>query len=272
MKQFYIVCDISLCQNCSSCKMACEDEHVDNEWPPYTNAQPKYEHGWMNLLYKERGQYYRNDSVCLPVPCQHCSDAPCIKANHSCINRLEEGIVLIDIDKAKSNKSLVDSCPYGAIFWNEEADIAQKCTMCAHILVGGCWEGYNMPRCVHSCPTKALEFHHIEPAEMEKKIIDESLECYKPEFSGGKANVYYKNLYRYEKLFIAGGILIDGECAEGVIVTLVGSNQTFMQKTNFFGDFKFDGLYPGIYTISINGETVKTVKIDESENVGNIIF
>jgi len=251
--------------------MACKDEHVDNSWLPYTQAQPRHGHRWINILRKERGQFPRIDVAYLPLLCRHCADAPCIKENPGCISRREDGVVIIDTEKAKNNRAVVDSCPYGAIYWNEDASVAQKCTMCAHLLDGGC-NDLGVPRCVHSCPTNALEFFHIEPAEMEQKISDEMLESYMPALGGSDAGVYYKNLYRFEKLFIAGGILKDGECAEGVEISLSGCGQTCAGTTDCFGDFKFDGLDPGEYTISLSGEAVKTITITESINLGSIII
>ena len=269
MKHYYIVCDVSLCHDCNNCFIACKDEHVDNEWPPYTNAQPRHGHRWINILRKERGQNLRIDVAYLPVTCRHCEDAHCIKENPGCITRREDGIVQIDIQKAKGNSAIVDSCPYGAIYWNPDMNIAQKCTMCAHILDGVAWE-QKTPRCVHSCPTNALEFYYIEPDEMQKKITDEALECYTPGYSGGNCGVYYKNLYRFEKLFIAGGLLMNGECAEKVEVTLSGGGASNKQLTDYFGDFKFDNLDPGEYTISVDGKEIKKVSIEESMNIGNI--
>ena len=270
MKQYYIICDVSLCHDCNDCLMACMDEHVDNEWLPYSGPQPRHGHRWIDILRKERGQYPRIDVAYLPLPCQHCADTPCARDNPGCIVRREDGVVLIDTDNAAGNKVLVGSCPYGAIYWNDDRNIAQKCTMCAHILDGGSWER-KTPRCVHSCPTGALEFHHIEPDEMEKKILDENLMRYRPEAGGSKGGVYYRNLHRYEKLFIAGGLLRGGECAEGVEVSLEGGGVCMSQVSDEFGDFKFDGLEPGEYTISIDGAAQMTVTALESLNLGSII-
>ena len=268
MKQCYIVCDVSLCHDCNNCFMACKDEHVDNEWLPYSNAQPRHGHRWININRKERGQYPRIDVAYLPLPCQHCADAPCVKANPDCVSRRDDGIVLIDPEKAKGRSTLPDACPYGCIHWNDEAGVAQKCTMCAHILDGGAWD-QRVPRCVHSCPTGALEFYNIEPSEMEKMIEAESLERYRPEAGGVNGGVYYRNLFRYEKFFIAGGLLKDGECAEGVEVTLSGGASD-SQITDCFGDFKFDGLIAGKYELLAGGKSLRTITIDESYNLGVI--
>jgi len=272
MKQRYMVIDVSLCHDCNNCFLACKDEHVGNKWLPYTDEQPRHGHRWMNILNKERGQYPRIDVAYLPVPCLHCQDAPCIKAYPDCVSRRDDGLVLIDIEKAKGKKGLVDACPYGAIFWNEELNVAQKCTMCAHLLNGD--EGgvdVNIPRCVHSCPTGAMKYFVLEPEEMEKKIKEEKLEAYRPEL-GTKPNVFYKNLYRFVKAFVAGGVLKDNECAEGVEVTLTGNGVNCSQITDCFGDFKFDALDPGEYTISINGKEVKKVQVSTSVNVGSIVI
>jgi Fe-S-cluster-containing dehydrogenase component len=266
-KQNYIVIDVSLCEDCNDCFMACKDEHVGNCWLPYTDEQPRHGHKWIDIKQKERGQYPRIDVCYLPTPCQHCADAECMKAFPDCISRREDGIVLIDPVKAKGKKDIVNHCPYHAIYWNETLNVPQKCTMCAHILDK---EQYpHMPRCVHSCPTEAMKFYQLTPEEMEAKVKEENLEVLHPEL-GARPHVYYKNLYRFNKKFIAGGILKDGDCAEGVEVFLNGDGQISSHVTDGFGDFKFDNLESGSYTIEIDGKVVKEVILTDSVNVGSI--
>ena len=267
MKQNYIVVDVNLCHDCNNCFIACKDEHYMNSWLPYTDEQERHGPRWMNIQRKERGQYPRISVNFLPMPCQHCSDAACIKAFPDIISKREDGIVLIDAEKAKGKKDIAESCPYGAIYYNEEKDVAQKCTMCAHILDGKAESCLSMPRCVHACPTGAMSFYNVEADEFAKIIEAEGLESYKPELGGG--GVYYKNLYMYTKNFIAGGILKDGECAEGVTVGLKGADVPD-QVTNYFGDFWFDNLAEGTYTIVVNGQDAKEVSITTSLNVGSI--
>lgn len=261
MKQWYMVIDVRWCHDCNNCFMSCKDEHVGNEWPGYTNAQPRHGHRWMNILRRERGRYSRNDYSYLPMPCQHCENAPCIAAGDGAVTRREDGIVMIDMNKAKGNKALVDSCPYGAIYYNEEADVPQKCTMCAHLLDDPDWIP-GIPRCAHSCPTKALKAFHLEPEEMEVMIKTEGLEVYRPEL-GTNPHVFYKNLHRFTKNFVAAGVLVDGDCYEDATATLKNAEGEVVeiQKTNFFGDFKFDGLDDGKYVLTIDAAG-KTKDID----------
>jgi Fe-S-cluster-containing dehydrogenase component len=259
-----MVIDVSQCHDCNNCFIACKDEFVMNDWLPYSKAQPRHGPRWMNIERKERGKFPRIDCAFLPMPCQHCQDAPCAKAHGDCIQKRDDGVVLIDPAKAKGKKDVVKSCPYGAIYWNEEEDIPQKCTMCAHLID----KDWDMPRCVHSCPTGAMKFYTVEKAEMDKIIADEKLEQYRADLKTNP-NVYYKNLHRFTKCFITGGVLKGGDCAEGVKVSLKGA-ATAEQVTNYFGEFKFDCLSPGEYAIEVNGKEVKKVKIDAaSVDAGN---
>jgi ferredoxin len=188
------------------------------------------------------------------------------------VTRRPDGVVMIDMQKAKGNKGLVDSCPFGAIFWNEELNVAQKCTMCAHLLDDKEWKP-GMPRCVHSCPTGAMKYYHMEPAEFEKLAKEEGLVGFRTAELKNAPRVWYKNLHKYTKNFISAGILMDGDCFENAAVTLknkAGVVET--QKTNFFGEFKFDGLDNGEYTVDVDAKGVKAsckVMIDgESKNLG----
>jgi Fe-S-cluster-containing dehydrogenase component len=265
MKQYYLVIDVALCHDCNNCFIACKDEYVMNSWLPYSEEQPRHGPRWMNILRKERGQYPRVEANFLPMPCQHCADGPCAKDFPDAVIVRDDGIVIIDPVKSKGKKEIVDSCPYGAIYWNEEKEIPQKCTLCAHLLDGE----WDRPRCAHSCPTGAIQFYSVEPEEFEKIKEEQNLANYHPEHAHDP-HVYYKNLYRFTKNFIAGGLLKDGDCAEGVKVSLKGDAVLPEQETNYFGDFKFDGLEPGTYTIVIDGNDAKTVTIDASLNVGSI--
>lgn len=272
MKQRYISIDIATCHGCNICFMACKDEHVGNDWPGYTAAQPRHGHRWLNIEYRERGQYSRNDVAYLPLPCQHCQNAHCMKAAPDAVKRREDGIVMIDAAAAKGNKDVVSSCPFGAIFWNEELNVAQKCTMCSHLLDDKNWKP-GVPRCVHSCPTGSMKFYEMEPAEFENLARKEGFEGYRSDELKNAPRVVYKNLHRYTKNFIAAGVLMDGDCFENATVTLSNKQGIVAtQKTNFFGDFKFDSLEKGEYTVEVNAGGIKAsrkIVIDTtSHNLG----
>ena len=167
---------------------------------------------------------------------------------------------MIDMEKAKGNKDLVDSCPYGAIWWNEEANIAQKCIFCAHLLDDPTWKPHTT-RCAHICPTDAMKTYFVEPAEMEKMIAEEGLEAYLPELgdqadarctrtSTGSPRTSSRRAYWSMAIALRTRLPRFTPKKGGIACTLSGAGVANCQDTsvlatrltNCFGDFKFDGL------------------------------
>jgi tetrathionate reductase subunit B len=179
--------------------------------------------------------------------------------------------VIIDPEKCTGNGDCLKACPYGVIYLNEEANIAQKCTWCAHLLD----KDWKEPRCVDACPTGALTFG--EESELTDLIA--RTEVLKPE-AGAKPRTYYIDLPN--KYFIAGAVYDPeaDECLEGATVTLtrVGGDRGGVVSTittDDFGDFWFERQEPGIYSLRIekSGYVAKTVEpVDASKdvNVGDI--
>ena len=98
---------------------------------------------------KSAGSSPRSKSSIFPSLCMHCDNAPCMKvAPAGAVYKREDGLVIIDPEKAKGRREIVESCPYGAIYWNEEEQLAQKCTGCAHLID----EGWTQTRCSQGCP------------------------------------------------------------------------------------------------------------------------
>lgn len=243
MKKYSFVIDVAKCENCNNCFLSCKDEHCGNDWPGYTQAQPLHGHRWMNILTKERGEFPFVDVAYLPKPCQHCDDAPCIRAGEGAVVKRDDGIVLIDPEKARGRKNLVGSCPYGAIWWNDELQVAQKCTLCAHLLDSG----WRQPRCVQSCPTGALSLLHASDEELAAAVRNEGLELLESGGTATRPRCYYKNLYRFSAACIFGSIasMVDGrsECVIGATVRLFASGKVVdEQASDEFGDYKFDRL------------------------------
>ena len=279
MSKKVFVIDINKCNGCHACQVVCKDEHVGNDWPGYTLSQPLHGHRWMNIMRKERGQYPMIDVAYRPTPCMHCDNAPCIKASkNGAVYKRDDGIVMIDPERSKGQDSLINTCPYGVIWWNEEKKIPQKCTLCAHLLD----EGWEKPRCVQACPTGALKIVKEEDSEIDRMIKSERLECLFPE-KKTSPRVFYKNLYRFEKCFIGGSVAYENngviDCAENALITLIKDSTEIRDTiTDNFGDFKFDNLdeNSGDYSIRIRfGERdkdISSIKLIKSLNLGTIMI
>ena len=271
MSKWNMVIDVAECTNCNLCTLATMDEYIGNDWPGYAAPMPKHGHKWINILAKERGQVPFLDVAYLPTMCNHCDNAPCVSASNGAITKRDDGIVLIDPEKARGNKDLVDACPYGHIWWNEELEIPQAWPFEAHLLD----KGWNKTRGHHSCPTGAMQSIKVTDDEMERMADEQNLEVLQPEL-GTKPRVWYKNLWRFSKAFIGGTVSSECEgrvdCVEGATVLLLrDTSEIATTQTDNYGDFKFDRLEEnsGNYEINIlaNGHAPKMLSLELTNSI-----
>jgi Fe-S-cluster-containing dehydrogenase component len=252
MARYGMIINAKKCTGCYNCFLSCRDEFAGNNWAPYSAPQPMTGMNWIHLVEKERGQYPKVKVHYTPVICMQCAKPECIKvAQNGAIFKTKEGIVIIDPVKAKGQKQIVNGCPYRVIEWNEELQLPQKCTFCAHLLA----QGEKIPRCVENCPVNAIVFGNLDDPKSEIAMLVASgkTEVLHPEF-GMKEQVNYINL---PKKFVAGTVVLGDidEVAKGAIITLIGNGGSKTTKTNGFGDFEFEDL---------PDNTAYTVKIDVS--------
>lgn len=255
MKKWNLVVDVAKCFNCNNCALAVHDEYHGNEHPGVADEMPRLGHRWIDILQRERGVYPMIDVVSMPVTCNHCDDAPCMKvAKNGAVRKRADGIVIIDPEKARGQRAIVDACPYGAVWWNEERQLPQAWPFDAHLLDGG----WTKVRASQSCPTEAIRTLKVSDAEMQQIVRQEGLQVLKPE-ECTRPRVYYRNLDRYTKEFIGGSVCgrIDGvdECLEEVRVVLSKDGRSIAETlTDTYGDFRFDGLEPdsGDYLVEVH--------------------
>lgn len=277
MTKWNMVIDVELCENCNNCFLATKDETVGNDFPGYSAPQPLHGHRWIDIKRKVRGSAPMADAAHVPTMCNHCDDAPCRKVGGDAIRKRADGIVLIDPDKARGRRDIVDACPYGAIWWNEELQIPQAWTFDAHLLD----QGWKMPRGAHACPTGAMRAFKLTDEERAAKIRAEGLEELRPELNT-KPRVWYKNLHRYTTCFIGGSVVGRAggvaDCVEGADVELRRNGAVIARnKSDTFGDFKFDGIAPGsgAYSVAVShpafgNRTVDVHVAEDSVVIGEI--
>lgn len=240
-----LIVDIEKCDNCRACYIAVKDEYVGNDFPGYSAAQPTLGHHWLDIRRKERGSYPLVEARFMPVMCNHCDDAPCIAAaRDGAVRKRPDGIVIIDPEKSKGQRQIVDACPYGAVAWNEERQIPQHWTFDAHLLDAG----WTQTRGEQACPTRVFRTLKVEDARMERLASEEGLEVLEPGL-GTKPRVYYRNLHLMTKCFVGGTVVrhVGGveECAAGVDVLLTrDGREVGRATTDAFGEFKIDRLEP----------------------------
>lgn len=244
MKAFLI--DMTKCVGCHACQIGCKDEHCGQAWLPYTDAQPETGHFWLKLKQQERGGGSHIKVSYMPTLCNHCENAPCIKAaTNNAVYRREDGLVLIDPEKAKGQRQIVDSCPYHAIYWNEQLNVPQKCTGCAHLLEGD--QPISVPRCMDNCHMDVITFGEASDLDLD------GTEVLHPEY-GTKPRVFYRGL---PKKFIAATVY-DPEADEVVIGAKVTATNaefgSFTTTTDDWGDFWLRDLPDADWKLTIEKE------------------
>lgn len=150
----HIKVDPTKCTGCHSCVLACSFAHD----------------GKFNL--NARVHIHKNQSkgIFVPVVCQNCNNAPCVKMcpEGALIQQEGKGIVLFIPDKCTRCRRCEKSCPYGAIVFNEKTNLVEKCDLC-----GG------DPECIKVCILpKALQLTseiNNEEQKMYLKIVRDAI-------------------------------------------------------------------------------------------------
>lgn len=239
------VFDIAKCSGCYCCQLACKDEHCNNDFTPIAKPQPDIGQFWIKVNDYVNGSAPKVKVHYVPELCNHCENPACMAAaKNGAVYQREDGLVIIDPEKAVGQKQIADACPYGAIYWNEELDIPQKCTGCAHLLDNG----YAKPRCVEMCPTEALVFGDED--ELQDLIVGAAV--MQPE-TGLKPRVYYRNI---PGQFIAGTVYdpVEKEVIIGAKCRAITGGKLYTTVTDEYGDFWFRDLPVGVFDVHIEAK------------------
>jgi len=266
--QLFVV-DVDKCTGCGLCIVACKDEHVDSEYMPWTKPQPEAGHFWMNVKPLERGSAPRLKMSFLPVMCQHCEEAPCIPAcSDGAIKTREDGLVWIDAGLCTGCGDCQEACPYEVIYKNEDLNIAQKCTGCAHRV-----DEDLQPRCSEMCPHDAITFTGNGETTDSNADAD-VLEVFHPEFEA-VPRVLWKGL---PKPWIAGTVTTvsgDEVIPDADIVVTPPDSGSINIRSDAFGDFWVYGLGDGdTYQVNVTKEGYEgyneSVTTDGDQDLGTI--
>ena len=156
MKQLSLMIDLDRCIGCKTCIVACRNAHnlVD-----HATALPGSLASYLRVESRREGTYPDLRVRSWVVPCQHCKNAPCIKAcKEEAISKdVQTGIVRIDPDKCVGSRACLEACPYGVIQFDAATNKAHKCDLCFERIHRG-----EQPVCAEVCLTGAIEFGEKE--------------------------------------------------------------------------------------------------------------
>jgi tetrathionate reductase subunit B len=135
--------DTRRCFGCHGCEVSCKAE---NDVPLGNYIR--------QTIYKDVGDYPKVSRLFMPMACQHCEDAPCIKACPcGALQKGAGGSVVIDYNSCCGHATCAEVCPYGAIYIDPVANQAVKCHNCYHRI-----EDDMEPACANTCPADAIYF------------------------------------------------------------------------------------------------------------------
>jgi len=262
-KKFLI--DAEKCTSCQLCVIACKDEHVGATHAPWTGAQPMTGHFWIDVKTTERGRIPRVKMQYLPLLCQHCENAACIKVcPQDAIGRRADGLVWIDENSCDGCGLCQPACPYDVIYMNAELGVAQKCTGCAHRVDEGA-----LPRCADVCPHDVILF--VEESDLPGG------EVHHPEFLAAP-RVLWRGL---PQPFITGAIVdaASDEVLPGTEITVTDlfADGVFRAVSDEFGEFWIKGLVQGRkYHVDIGKDgyrrQVSIVTLDSDHDLGDVML
>lgn len=218
-----MVIDQNRCIGCWSCAVGCKE--INNEplgywWNRVLTTTPNQSTAEAapasEAIDVPRGVFPNVEMAYLPVACQHCENAPCVKVCPvGATFRRDDGTVLVDYDRCIGCRYCMAACPYGVrIFnWGDTAyaaggavgyeseyktggrrvfmperprGVVEKCTFCVERIDVG-----QEPFCVEVCPTGARMFGDLQDAASQVgRLVDAGAIQLHPELGTGP-NVYY---------------------------------------------------------------------------------
>jgi len=272
MNKWNMIVDVARCHNCYNCFIATKDEHVGVEYEGYAGPQPLHGHSWVAMEYRESGRWPMVETSFRPVMCNHCDDAPCMAAaTGGAIKKRDDGVVIIDPKLAKGQKQIVDACPYGAVYWNDEEQIPQAWPFDVHLLDRG-WEKTKLEAV---CPTDVFRSLKVSDAEMQRIVKDEDLETLESD-SDAKPRVYYKNNHLFTTCFVGGTIVTrqDGveDCVSGAVVSAIQGGEILGRAvSDGFGEFRIMRFERDCGAVTLNieidGTLAKSVDVEVQDSV-----
>ncbi|MEG0016044.1 MAG: 4Fe-4S dicluster domain-containing protein [Gordonibacter sp.] len=188
MTKYGFAINLHRCVGCRTCTISCKMENgvaSGLQRMRVLNADDQ------TVYDKPTGTYPALALEWVPVPCQHCDEAPCVAVCPTgASTKRADGIVEIDKEQCIGCDSCIAACPYGARQHDDAANTVDKCTLCSHRLDAG----IDTTMCQLACPGRAIVVGDLDDASSEiAKIVAERKTTHLFEDQKTGPQVYYWN-------------------------------------------------------------------------------
>ncbi len=187
MVQNTMVIDLQKCVGCGACGIACKTE---NNTPNRINGQT---HNWADYVHETSGTFPDVNYWTLPVLCNHCSDAACIKecpTEPTALFKTPEGVTMHNEDRCIGCRSCQEACPYSldevtkdgqysVISYSEEDTPYDAFYADKGELIAGCTSsGQDMVKVAGANPPYKVSFGHNEYTDSHRPgIVGKCIFC-----------------------------------------------------------------------------------------------
>ncbi len=139
MARLGMIIDLQKCVGCGACALACKAENNTR-----TRADGQ-SFNWADFVMKTEGTFPNVMHVVMPVLCNHCADAPCVKVcpvTPKAIFKTPEGITMYDNERCIGCRLCQNACPYS----NVELDDRSLAGETYSVISFNAWERDTQPQ------------------------------------------------------------------------------------------------------------------------------
>jgi Fe-S-cluster-containing dehydrogenase component len=187
-KQYGMVIDLQKCAGCGCCTITCKTE---NNTQARSNGQT---FNWSDVIFREEGTFPKVSFTPIPVLCNHCGDAPCVKTcpvEPKAMYKTADGITMHNDERCIGCRRCQKACPYSAmdvekekaaysvISANDPKEAPHAAYRDATEMIKGCTaSGAEVAKVAGANPPYRNKYSHPDYMDIRKKgIVEKCIFC-----------------------------------------------------------------------------------------------